>query len=64
LVGAFAFAGASVWAMPILCGAIGLVFALVALARGERLARIAIPTVVVATVLGLLLHQLPPSFFT
>jgi hypothetical protein len=63
LVGAFGFAGAAVWVFPILCGALGLAFGLVALARHERLARIAILTVFVATGLGLVLHQLPASFF-
>jgi hypothetical protein len=62
-VGAFAFAGGAVWVFPLATGAIGLALALVALARGDRLARHALVAVVIGTVVGLLLHQLPASFF-
>jgi len=64
LIGAFGFAGAAVWVFPVLCGAIAMVFALVALWRRERLAKVAMVTIVGAVVLGLLLHELPASFYT
>jgi RsiW-degrading membrane proteinase PrsW (M82 family) len=64
LIGAFGFAGAAVWVFPVLCGAIALAFALVALYRRERLAPIAIGCIAAAVVVGLLLHLLPASFYT
>jgi hypothetical protein len=62
-VAAFAFAGAAVWLWPLAIGALGLAFGGIAAVRRERLAGAALATVVAATVLGLLLHQLPQSFF-
>lgn len=61
--GTFAFAAAAVWLFPLVTGALGLGFGAVAAVRRERLAGMALASVVVGTVVGLLLHQLPQSFF-